>query len=94
MFDLLVDTGFNIFGKKIKKRILSLEGSGKTLTNNETKDIVKVVRLLENKKNLLKGTTRKISSQDGGFLSFFRLIMSAGLPLMKSVLIPLVKSVL
>ena len=94
MFDLLVDTGFNIFGNKIKKRILSLEGSGKTLTNNEAKDIVKVVRLLENRKILLKGTTRKISSQDGGFLNFFRLIMSAGLPLMKSVLIPLVKSVL
>ena len=43
---------------------------------------------------LLKGTTTKISSQKGGFLNFLRPLMIAGLPLMKSVLTPLSKSVL
>ena len=43
---------------------------------------------------LLKETTTKISSQEGGFLDFLRPLMKAGLPLMKSVLTPLTKSVL
>ena len=43
---------------------------------------------------LLKETTTKISSQEGGFLDFLRPLMKAGLPLMKSVPTPLAKSVL
>ena len=65
-----------------------------TLTNNEIKNIIKVSKSLENRGILSKGTTRKISSQEGGFLNFLRPLMTTGLPLMKSVLIPLAKSVL
>ena len=43
---------------------------------------------------MLKGTTTKITSQEGGFLKFLRPLMTAGLPLMKSVLMPLAKSIL
>ena len=68
--------------------------SGITLTNNEIKDIVKVIKSLENRGILLNGTTRKITSQERGFLNFRRPLMSAGLPLMKSVLTPLTKTVL
>ena len=49
-------------------RVISLiTGSGITLTKNEIKDIIKVIKSLENRGVLLKGTTRKISSQEGGF---------------------------
>ena len=48
------------------------------LTNNQIKDIIKVI----------------INSQEVGFLNFLRPLMTAGLPLMKSVLTPLAKSVL
>ena len=65
-----------------------------TLTNNEIKDIMKVIKSLENRGTLLKETTIKITSQEGRFLYFFRPLMTFSLPLMKSVLKPLVKSVL
>ena len=68
-------------------------GSGITLTNNEIKIIIKVSKSLENRGNLLKGTTAKITSQKGGLINFLRSLMTA-LPLMKSVLTPLAKSVL
>ena len=68
--------------------------SGITLTINEMKDIIKVIKSLENREISLKKTTRKITSQDGGFLSFFRPLMTAGLPLIKSVLPPIAKIVL
>ena len=42
---------------------------------------------------LLTGTTRKVTSQEGGFLSFFKPLMAVGLPLMKNVLTPLAKSI-
>ena len=42
---------------------------------------------------LLTGTTRKVTSQKGGFLSFFKPLMVVGLPLMKNVLTPLAKSI-
>ena len=64
-----------------------------TLTNNKIKDIMKVIKSLENRGILLKRTTRKITSQEGGFLNV-RPLMTAGLPLMKSVLTPLAKNVL
>ena len=91
---LFVDTGLNITGKKIEKGISSITGSGITLTNNEIKDILKVIKSLENRGISLEGTTRKIASHKGGFLNFLRPITTAGLPLMKSVFTPLAKSVL
>ena len=36
-----------------------------TLTNNEIKYIIKIIKYLENREILLKGTTRKIISQEG-----------------------------
>ena len=40
----------------------------------------------------MKGATKNISSQEGGFLNILRPLRSAGLLLMKSVLAPLAKS--
>ena len=47
-------------------------------------------KIKENKEILLKGTTRKITVQKGRFLNFLRPLMTAGLPLIKSVLSVLV----
>ena len=55
---------------------------------------MKVIKSLKNRRISLKGTTTKITSQEGGFLNFLRPLMTNGLPLMKSVLTPLAKSVL
>ena len=85
-FDVLAGL-FN--GKKLK-----ITGSGITLTNNEIKYIIKVIRCLENRGILLKGTTKKVTSQEEGFLNFLRPLMSFDFPLIKNVLIPLAKSVL
>ena len=52
-----------------------------TLTNNEIKDIMKVIKSLENRGTLLKETTIKITSQEGRFLYFFRPLMTFVLPL-------------
>ena len=79
--------------KRLKKGILLIENSGIILKNNEIKNIIKVIWSLVNRGILLKGTTRKITSQEGGFLDFLRPLMTADLPLMKSLLTPLAKSV-
>ena len=63
--------------------------TGITLTSNEIKGIIKVIKSLEDREILLKGTTTKTTSQEGGFLSFLKPLMTAGLPLMQSVLTPL-----
>ena len=55
---------------------------------------MKVIKSLENRGILLKGTTRKITIQEVGFLSFLRPLMAASLPLVKNVLTPLAKNVL
>ena len=65
--DILVDAGLNMIGKKIKKRILSITGSGITLTNNETKDIIKVLKSLETRGILLKRTTRELLVKKDNF---------------------------
>ena len=39
------------------------------MTNNEIKDIMKVIKSLDNRTISLRGTTRKITSQEGGFLN-------------------------
>ena len=67
---------------------------GKNLTDNEIKYLIKLIKSLENRGILLKETTRKNTSHEGGFLNFHRAIMTAGLPLIKDVLISLPKSTL
>ena len=49
------------------KEISAIKDSRITLTNNEIKDIMKVMKYLENRGILCRGTTRKITSQEGGF---------------------------
>ena len=41
---------------------------------------MKLIKSLENREILLKGTTRKTISQEGGFLNIFRPSMAVGLP--------------
>ena len=41
---------------------------------------IKVIKSLEKRGILLKGTTTKITSQEEGFLNFLRPLMTAGLP--------------
>ena len=55
---------------------------------------MKVIKTLETREILLKGTAIKITSQEGRFLNFPRPLMTAGLLLMKKVITPLAKSVL
>ena len=50
--------------KKIENRISSITGLGTTLTNNEIKDIMKVIQSLEIREILLKGTTRNVTTQE------------------------------
>ena len=52
---------------------------------------MKVIKSLGNRGILLKWTSRKIASQERGFLCFLRPLMTTGLPLMKSVLTPSAK---
>ena len=78
---------------KIRKILINESiGSGITLANNEIKDIIKIIRSLGG--ILLGGITRKITSQEEGFLNFLRPLMSVILPLMKNILPSLAKSVL
>ena len=55
---------------------------------------MKVIKSLENRRILLKKTTTKIASQEGGFSSFLRRLKIAGLPLLKNMFTPLTKNVL
>ena len=82
---LLIEARLNMIGKKIKEKFDSVI----TLRNNEIKYIMKVIKCSENRGIALKGTTRKITSQEGGFLNFLRRLMTATLPLFKNVLTPL-----
>ena len=60
---MLVDAGINIIGKKIKSGISLVTSSGITLINHEIKDIIKVIKSLENRGISLKETTRKSARQ-------------------------------
>ena len=55
---------------------------------------MKVIESLGKRRILLKGTNTKINSQVGGFLNFFRTLMTAGLPLTTNKITPLAKRVL
>ena len=61
--NLIVDRGINALGKKYFKNDFSCELI--MLTNNETKDIIKVIRSLENIRISLKGTTKKLLVKKG-----------------------------
>ena len=63
-----------------KKTCKKMKGDGITLTNNGIKFIMKVIKSLKNREILLKGSTQKVTTQEGGFIIFFR-------PLMKNNLI-------
>ena len=55
---------------------------------------MKLIKSLENRGIFLKDTARKITSQEAEFFNFLRPLMTAGLPLMKSVLKLLAKIVM
>ena len=71
-----------VIAKNLEKKILDkqmdqfnqeyITGSGVTLTNNEIKDIIKVIRSLEKRGILLNETKRKIASQKGEVLNFLK----------------------
>ena len=83
----LLDTVYSLVDNKTDlKTSKILMGSGKALTSNEKKDIEKVIRSLEKERILFKGTTGKVTSQEGRFPNFFRQLMTADSPLTKSVL--------
>ena len=79
--DIITATDSKKFIKNLKNASDKCLRTGINLTNNEIKDIVKVVKSLENRGILLKGTTRKITSRKEEFLNFLRPLMTAGLPL-------------
>ena len=57
------DLGKDFLDKQINrfnKEYITGKGSGITLTNNEVKDIKKIIRSLENRGILLKGITKKL----------------------------------
>ena len=78
---------------ELDKKFLTSHSSEITLTNDYTKDIVKVISFLENRRILLKGITRKTNSQKGELLNFLRPLLINGLPSTKIVLTLLAKSV-
>ena len=69
-------------------------GSAITLTNTEIEDIIKVIGSLEDRRIFLKGFTRKILCQEGGFLNFLDRLMRTRFPIMNNALTPLGKNLL
>ena len=74
------------FMKNLKNYSDEVYGTGITQTDNEIKDIIKVIKSLENRVILLKEATIKITSQERGCLNFLKPLMTAGLA--KSVFLP------
>ena len=84
----LLDTVFGLVDNKTDLKTSKISvGSWKALTSNGIKDIEKVIRSLEKGRILFKGTTGKVTSQEGRFPNFFRQLMTADSPLIKSVLL-------
>ena len=54
------------------KRFISRKCLGITLANNKIKDIMKLIRPLENRGRLLKEPFRKITNQEGRSLNLLR----------------------
>ena len=55
---------------------------------------MKVIKPLENREIAIKGTIRKIASQEGVFINFLGPVMTAGLPFMKNIPTPPAQNVL
>ena len=66
----LVYTATNTINKKNKKGLFSLSGSAITLTNNEIKYKIKIIKSLKNKGVFLRGTSDKSVNKKGGLLNF------------------------
>ena len=49
----------------LNEKNLSYMSSGITLTNSEIEYIIKVITCLEDRGNLMKGTTKRINCQEG-----------------------------
>ena len=77
-----------MFKKNASDKVL---GTGITLTDNKIKDIMKVIKSLENRGILLK---KNLLVKKEDFKTFLDHYMTVGLPLLKRVLTPLAKSVL
>ena len=95
----LVKGEVSILAKNAAKQFLSmgidaLLGSGITLTNNEVKDIIKVINSIENRWDSLKVSSCKIIIQELTLLNFLGPLMGVGLLLMNNALTTLVKIVL
>ena len=60
-----------------------ITGSGITLPNDTVKYIVKTMTFSGNRGDSFRGTTAKITTQEGGFLNFLRPFSIAGLPFIK-----------
>ena len=75
--EIISGTFKNIEKKNIKENITWI-----MFTNNEMKDLIKVIRSLENKGILLKGDTSKINSQKGGLIIFLAPLTRFALSLM------------
>ena len=63
-------TVLKLFFGELRKGFEIASGAGITLTNNELKDIIKVIKSLENREILLKTTTRKILVKKEDFSIF------------------------
>ena len=81
--------------KKILKDELNkkLRGSEIAPTNNEIKDIVKVIRSLQNRAVLIRVAYKIITTQEREFLNFLKPLMTSWLPLLKNVLTSSAKNV-
>ena len=77
---------------ELSKQFTTSESSGIILTSNETKDIVKVVKSLENRAILSRRTSGKIISKEGGLLNFLDSLIKVSLSLIKNVLPLLTKN--
>ena len=77
---------------ELSKQFTTSESSGIIVTSNETKDIVKVVKSLENRVILLRRTSGKIISKEGGLLNFLDSLIKVSLSLIKNVLPLLTKN--
>lgn len=64
------------------------------LKNNEITDIIKVIRSIETRGILSKGTTGKVISQNKMLINLLAQLIRVGLQLMKKKLAPLFKKVL
>ena len=68
--------------KRLERNFMNF-GFRNNSKSNEIKDIMKVIKSLENRGILIKETITKITSQERESLNFLRSLMAVGLPLMK-----------